>query len=388
MRKSSAPSFLKSRVSSGLVKTNENSSNKNTVSVPDPTAVRSTSRILSLLNGDPDTIEDVSCSMQSNNSEIENDEDSKKIPSADHQIQTPNVASDTSEKIIFEAVYRKMTSKKHKTWEGDGTVQVEGRCAILKDDTGKEMGRNSKVKADVIFEEGTQLLIGGKEVELGSILQRQAVQQRAPSPPLQVPVAKKMKFTVRQQRDDDLPLPTPSASHQWKYNSEGLPVNQVMVEGFLARALRPHQRDGIKFLYECVMGMRGLNPGQYWGALLADEMGLGKTLQCIALFWTLLNQKAYGRGGEIRRILIVAPRTLVDNWERDIYAWLGYRRVSVYKVNSKNSFQDYGKRLSKVAIASYETCVRQAAVVGSYEWDLLICDEAHCLKNPDTEKAK
>jgi hypothetical protein len=33
---------------------------------------------------------------------------------------------------FFEAVYRKFTSKKHKTWEGDGTVEVQGRCAVLK----------------------------------------------------------------------------------------------------------------------------------------------------------------------------------------------------------------------------------------------------------------
>ena len=145
---------------------------------------------------------------------------------------------------------------------------------------------------------------------------------------------------------------------QWELNKEGQEVNKVVVHGFLARALRPHQREGVKFLYECVMGMRGSQPGQFRGALLADEMGLGKTLQCIALIWycisiliekvctyrflyfrTLLNQKAYGRGADIRRALIVTPSSLVENWERDIYAWLGYRRLSVYKVDAVRAIQ-------------------------------------------------
>jgi hypothetical protein len=89
---------------------------------------------------------------------------------------------------VFEAVYRKMQTKKHKTWEGDGKVEVTGRSVVLKvlstismlillyfntklfylqDESGKVMGRIEKVKDDVVLEEGAQLLIGGKEVEVG-----------------------------------------------------------------------------------------------------------------------------------------------------------------------------------------------------------------------------
>lgn len=52
--------------------------------------------------------------------------------------------------------------------------------------------------------------------------------------------------------------------------------------------MRQHQRDGVKFLYECVMGLKQDLAGS--GVILADEMGLGKTLQAIALMWTLLKQ--------------------------------------------------------------------------------------------------
>lgn len=54
---------------------------------------------------------------------------------------------------------------------------------------------------------------------------------------------------------------------------------RVVVDPHLSRHLREHQREGVTFLYKCVM-----NP-DFSGAILGDEMGLGKTLQCIALLW-------------------------------------------------------------------------------------------------------
>ena len=59
----------------------------------------------------------------------------------------------------------------------------------------------------------------------------------------------------------------------------------VVVDPLLCKVLRPHQREGVKFMYDCVTGVRIEN---YQGCIMADEMGLGKTLQCITLMWTLL----------------------------------------------------------------------------------------------------
>ena len=50
----------------------------------------------------------------------------------------------------------------------------------------------------------------------------------------------------------------------------------VVVDPYLSQHLRPHQREGVEFMYQCVMGMKDFE-GK--GAILADEMGLGKTLQ-------------------------------------------------------------------------------------------------------------
>lgn len=49
-----------------------------------------------------------------------------------------------------------------------------------------------------------------------------------------------------------------------------------MVNPILAKALRPHQIEGVRFLYEKVMGLRCTEDDNSLGAILADEMGLGK----------------------------------------------------------------------------------------------------------------
>ena len=53
---------------------------------------------------------------------------------------------------------------------------------------------------------------------------------------------------------------------QWQCNQSGLQLVDVVVDPYLSIHLRPHQREGVKFLYECVMGYRNF-AGQ--GAILA-----------------------------------------------------------------------------------------------------------------------
>ncbi|KNE64149.1 hypothetical protein AMAG_19120 [Allomyces macrogynus ATCC 38327] len=63
-------------------------------------------------------------------------------------------------------------------------------------------------------------------------------------------------------------------------------------------------RDGVQFLYECLLGYR-MEGGS--GAILADEMGLGKTLQCITLIWTLLRQNPFANDPLAKRVMVVCP---------------------------------------------------------------------------------
>ena len=54
---------------------------------------------------------------------------------------------------------------------------------------------------------------------------------------------------------------------------EAYSKEHVYVPPVLAKWLRPHQREGVQFMYECVMGLKDF-PGA--GCILADDMGLGK----------------------------------------------------------------------------------------------------------------
>lgn len=62
-----------------------------------------------------------------------------------------------------------------------------------------------------------------------------------------------------------------------------------MIDLTLGAKLRPHQKEGVKFLFDCMIG-KNINGGIYKGAILADEMGLGKTIQAVTLSYTLLHQ--------------------------------------------------------------------------------------------------
>ena len=85
----------------------------------------------------------------------------------------------------------------------------------------------------------------------------------------------------------------------------------------LARAAKPHQIGGIRFLYDNVvenLNQYSTSPGL--GCILAHSMGLGKTFQVCAFSEVFLcNTKA-------RRVLIVVPVNTIQNWVAEFNSWL------------------------------------------------------------------
>ena len=175
----------------------------------------------------------------------------------------------------------------------------------------------------------------------------------------------------------------------------GKKVVDVVVDPFLGKHLRDHQREGVQFLYECVMGLRDTGGN---GALLADEMGLGKTLQTIALVWTLIKQSPfYTPGNEnmvhkgaIRKVVIVCPVTLVDNWKKEFRKWLGAERLGVLVMEEKTRISDFTHRSSySVLIIGYEKLRNVADFLKKGNGiDLVVADEGHRLKTAKNKAAE
>ncbi|MGH0164156.1 UNVERIFIED_CONTAM: hypothetical protein FKN15_074719 [Acipenser sinensis] len=175
-----------------------------------------------------------------------------------------------------------------------------------------------------------------------------------------------------------------------KADKEKLPVH-VVVDPVLCKVLRPHQREGVKFLWDCVTGRR---IPQSYGCIMADEMGLGKTLQCITLMWTLLRQSPDAKP-EIDKAIVVAPSSLVRNWYNEVGKWLGGRiQPLAIDGGSKDEIDrklvsfmsQHGLRVpSPILIISYETFRLHTAVLHKGTVGLVICDEGHRLKNSENQ---
>ncbi|KAK3173400.1 DNA repair protein rhp54 [Lepraria neglecta] len=172
------------------------------------------------------------------------------------------------------------------------------------------------------------------------------------------------------------------------------PKVPVVIDPKLAKVLRPHQVEGVKFLYRCVTGLIDQKAN---GCIMADEMGLGKTLQCIALMWTLLKQSPEAGKSTIQKCVIACPSSLVRNWANELVKWLGKDAVTPFAVDGKASKEELTQQLQQWSVASGRAVVRPVLIV-SYETlrlnvdtlsntaiGLLLCDEGHRLKNGESQ---
>lgn len=124
----------------------------------------------------------------------------------------------------------------------------------------------------------------------------------------------------------------------------------------------PHQLETAKkVLHE----MRGR-------AILADEVGLGKTIEAGLVL------KEYMIRGLVKRALILVPASLVLQWVRELNSKFGIPAAAQKK--------NYMWEKCDVIVASMDTAKRDPHrdIVLNLEYDMLIIDEAHKLKNKKT----
>ncbi len=133
----------------------------------------------------------------------------------------------------------------------------------------------------------------------------------------------------------------------------------------------PHQIDAALFALQTPY----LN-----GVILADETGLGKTIEAgivITQYWA--ERK--------RRILVVAPSSLRQQWQQELLEkFLIPSQLLVPKLKDEQLARTDQQGI-EVLICSYEFALRHEASL-LREWDLVVCDEAHRLRNFYTGRNK
>jgi len=110
--------------------------------------------------------------------------------------------------------------------------------------------------------------------------------------------------------------------------------------------------------------------------LLADEMGLGKTIQAIELMNRL----------QMRRVLIICKASIKRNWERKTKEWSKYN----YSIQIIDKKTDEVSEFSEVVIVNYDLITHSYIhqQLKEIQWGLIICDEAHYLKNMEAKRTK
>jgi superfamily II DNA or RNA helicase len=117
------------------------------------------------------------------------------------------------------------------------------------------------------------------------------------------------------------------------------------------------------------------------GGCLADDMGLGKTVQVLA---HLLGRRRSGAG---RPSLVVAPRTLLFNWQAEAARFAPGLRVHVHHGGGRAERRDQLERADLV-LTTYGTLARDAAMFSEIELEYAVLDEAQAMKNAGSQTAR
>ncbi|KAK4769193.1 hypothetical protein SAY86_027343 [Trapa natans] len=161
-------------------------------------------------------------------------------------------------------------------------------------------------------------------------------------------------------------------------------------------SLHPYQLEGLNFLR--------FSWSKQTHVILADEMGLGKTIQSIAFLASLFEDSIYPH-------LVVAPLSTLRNWEREFATWAPHMNVVMFvgSQNARNIIKEHefyypkSKNIKKkksgqlvgeskqerikfdVLLTSYEMINLDTISLKAIEWECMIVDEGHRLKNKDSK---
>ncbi|KAG0246376.1 hypothetical protein BGX31_002677 [Mortierella sp. GBA43] len=178
----------------------------------------------------------------------------------------------------------------------------------------------------------------------------------------------------------------------------------VVIPSFLAENLKPHQLEGVRFMWKNVVMFNG-------GCILAHSMGLGKTFQVVAFIYVLLRER-HARNKDIPeklqsgRVLLLMPPIVLQNWEDEFNKWIPEEERHIIQLRKLVSAEKTASaRLQKMegwyneggvfllgynlfrdscmgkGSQGYPTTIQQFQSMLQAGSSLVIADEGHQLKN-------
>lgn len=182
-------------------------------------------------------------------------------------------------------------------------------------------------------------------------------------------------------RDDEHRLKTVTRGQVWSFDADGAllrlvtEANRIKLAHYFDPYLAIHTSlvDPLPHQISAVYGE--MLPRQPLRFLLADDPGAGKTIMAGLLIKELIARS------DLERCLVVAPGSLVEQWQDELGEKFGLEfdilsRDMIETSRSGNAFNDRNRLIARLDVLARNEDLQQK-LASSNEWDLIICDEAH-----------
>jgi len=158
-------------------------------------------------------------------------------------------------------------------------------------------------------------------------------------------------------------------------NKESIKEQPSLLEG---GTLKSYQMAGLEWMVSLY--------NNHLNGILADEMGLGKTIQTISLFCYLMESKH-----NFGPFLIVVPLSTLPNWSLEFDKWAPSIKKVVYK-GAPQARKQLASQLKttkwNVVLTTYEYILKDKYTLNKYNWQYIIIDEGHRMKNNKSKFAQ